>query len=496
MTDTTMTNSTLMHQPHWMLAVISLLVFAMSADCQDPAASAVRWNTKQQAAVAELAERWWRARPATKFEAWDPQVRAALAAEAVALGGLPEGVMAAVVEVLWAPVNRFGPGIPKTASGKRAAKPKRPKWLPKERKSVRSKRRKSHNKATLATPYGEAWFHADDGGGKEGGLVLGLHGGGRDAGSADEPRGSWILPGCVGFYPQGIRLVDDTWNTVHGERFLLTMIEIGKAHYDVDPDRVYSMGFSMGGTGSWFMAGRHADLLAGAAPCAGVVMADPKAQLETKEEVRAIQHGLIPNVRNLAMYYYIGLADRNCMPGTYLFVADRLDELRAADPGGYNNIKFTTYPGLGHSQPPGEPKALLASLGQQRRVTFPDKVVWEYATDPFPQREADDEVGRLPKTMFYWIGCTEARDQQRITAVLDKKANAITLSLRNCADAGKGITLFLNDQMIDVTRPVVVRDPQGKVLWEGSPKPDLWTVLETLDARVDRKMVFDRRIAL
>ncbi|MGK0522132.1 MAG: hypothetical protein ACJAUC_004852, partial [Planctomycetota bacterium] len=56
--------------------------------------------------------------------------------------------------------------------------------------------------------------------------------------------------------------------------------------------------------------------------------------------------------------------------------------------------------------------------------------------------------------------------------------------------------LFLNDQMIDVTRPVVVRDPQGKVLWEGSPKPDLWTVLETLDARVDRKMVFDRRIAL
>ncbi|MGK0154699.1 MAG: hypothetical protein ACI9SE_001652, partial [Neolewinella sp.] len=57
MTDTTMTNSTLMHHPHWMLAVISLLVFAMSADCQDPAASAVRWNTKQQAAVAELAER-------------------------------------------------------------------------------------------------------------------------------------------------------------------------------------------------------------------------------------------------------------------------------------------------------------------------------------------------------------------------------------------------------------------------------------------------------
>ena len=66
----------------------------------------------------------------------------------------------------------------------------------------------------------------------------------------------------MGMYPQGIRLVHDTWNTVHGERFTLTLIEIAKAQYEVDPDRVYSMGFSMGGTGSWFLAGRHPDLLA------------------------------------------------------------------------------------------------------------------------------------------------------------------------------------------------------------------------------------------
>ena len=458
-----------------------------------------RWDQDQQAAAADLAERWWRARPATKFDAWDSEVRAALVAEARALGALPEETLAAVVEVLWAPVNRYGPGIPKPAAtkrGRRAPKFKRPRWLPKVRKSDSAKRRKSRGKGTLDTPYGEAWFYADDGGGKTGGLVLGLHGGGPGSGSASGPRGTWELPGCVGFYPQGIRLVDDTWNTVHGERFLLTLIEIGKAHYDVDPDRVYSMGFSMGGTGSWFMAGRHPDLLAGAAPCAGVVMADPKAQLATKAEVNAIQHGLIPNVRNLAMYYYIGLADRNCMPGTYLYVADKLDELRAADPGGYTKVHFTTYPGLGHSHPAGEPTGLLAALAQQRRETFPEKVVWEYAADPFPQRGADDEVGRLPKTMFYWVGCAEPRDQQRITAVLDKQQNEITLKLWNCADAGAGITLFLNDQMIDVTRPIVVRDQQAKVLWQGHPVPDLWTVLETLDARVDRKMVFDRRIAL
>ena len=70
--------------------------------------------------------------------------------------------------------------------------------------------------------------------------------------------------------------------------YILSIIEIAKAQYDVDPDRIYSMGFSMGGTGSWFMAGRHPDLLAGAIPAHGVLMAQPKSQVPTKEEVQAI----------------------------------------------------------------------------------------------------------------------------------------------------------------------------------------------------------------
>jgi hypothetical protein len=111
----------------------------------------------------------------------------------------------------------------------------------------------------MVTPYGTAWW-IQNGKGTKQGLVLGLHGGGEGAGDAGEAAGKWSLPGCIGMYPQGIKLVHDTWNTVHGERFLLTLIEIAKTHYEIDPDRVYSMGFSMGGTGSWFLAGRHLTL--------------------------------------------------------------------------------------------------------------------------------------------------------------------------------------------------------------------------------------------
>ncbi len=425
--------------------------------------TAARWDSRRQREAAKLAEKWWSARPKCYFEEWDSTVRAALQTEVDAFGALPEGVLPEVVELLWKSVADHGP---------------------------RTKAQKG--KATLATPYGEAWFYVT-GEAKEPGLILGLHGGGEGAGSADEARANRQHESCIGMYPQGIRLVHDTWNTVHGERFALTLIEIAKVQYQVDPDRVYCMGFSMGGSGSWFLAGRHPDLFAGASPCAGVLMADPKSQLPHKEDVRAVQHGLVPNVRNLAMWYYIGLADENCMPGTYMYVADMLEQLRAEYPGGYAKIHFEAYEGLPHAFPPGEPQAGIGSLMKERRDTFPSTLVWEYVDDPFPVPDPDEPTSRLAKRFFYWIHCAEPQDRQRILATLHD--NTIDLDLRGTKDGAKGLTIFLTDRMIDPSRDVVVRSG-GEEVYHGRPKPDFATVLETLDARLDRSMVFDRRIRL
>lgn len=452
-------------------------------------------DRKGKKQLVEFAERFWQARPMTRFEEWDAAKRTALFAEAKKLGTIPEGSLGEVVDLLWQPVSEFGPGVPKSVAKKRAKKRgkkgKRPKWLPKPGKRPKKSRRQKNRrvKATIPTPYGEAWFYLNNVG-PDRGLILGLHGGGEGAGSADEPRHTWVDKNCIGMYPQGIRLVHDTWNTVHGERFLLTLIEIAKAHFGVDPNRVYSMGFSMGGSGSWFMAGRHADLLAGAAPCAGVLMAEPKSQLARKEDVKAIQHGLVPNVRNLAMYYYTGLVDTNCMPGTYLFVADRLDELRKADPGGYGQIRFSTHENLAHAHPRGEPKKLLQWLTGQKRDPFPKTVVWETATNPFPQ-PSGEPVTRPQKTKFYWLGCEELVDAQKIRATLDENVIEIAVTRRELS----GITIYVNPEMIDVNRDVVVRH-DGKEVYRGKPVPNLATVLESLDARVDRVLVFDRRIDL
>lgn len=434
----------------WALAVACLSTSV-------PAASAA--DAFDRKALETLAHAWWKARPRTKFDDWDPAVRADLLEKAKALGAIPEGAWEDVRDVLWRALKKRAPSGP----GK------------------------------IATPYGEATWIQNGHGGPKTGFVLGLHGGGEGAGNASEAAGKWTLPNCLHMYPQGIKLVHDTWNTVHGERFCLTLIEIAKASEDVDPDRVYAMGFSMGGTGSWFLAGRHPDLLAASCPCAGVLMAAPKSQVPRKEDVTELQHGFVPNVRNLAMYWFTGLADRNCMPGTYLYAWDVLQDLAKKDPGGYANLHFATYPGVAHAFPPGEPGHLLDWAPKQKRDPYPSKVVWEYADNPFPlpEDDLDRKVGRLPKRDFYWLHCDRPSDKSLAVATL--KDNAIDFSVTG-ADAAD-FTVWLNPKMIDVTKDVVAR-VDGKEVYRGKPVPDARTVLETLDARLDRRLVFDRRIRL
>jgi hypothetical protein len=436
-----------------LLLLVALLVLASS---RPPAVAAGGPDRK---AVEALALAWAKARPKTAFDAWDPGVRAGLLARAKALGPIPEGAKEEVADVLWKALRREWP--------------------------------KADERIT--TPYGPATWIQSGRGGRKAGLVLGLHGGGEGAGNAGEAAGKWTLPGCVGMYPQGIRLVHDTWNTVHGERFLLTLIEIAKVQFEVDPDRVYAMGFSMGGTGAWFLAGRHADLLAGAAPCAGVLMAAPKSQVPRKEDVEALQHGFVPNVRNLAMYWFIGLDDRNCMPGTYLYAWDRLQEWKAKDPGGYARLEFRTFPGLAHAMPPGEPSRLLAWMAPQRRDALPERIVWEQAEAPYPlpEDDLDRRVGRLPQRDFYWLHVERPADQA--LAIVTRHGNEFDLSVTG--GDPRDFSLWLDARLIQPGEDVVVRH-QGKELYRGRPAPDVLTVFETLDARVDRTLTFDRRVRL
>jgi dienelactone hydrolase len=416
-------------------------------------------DRKTARAIESLGVKWWKARPKNRFHEWDEAKRSKLLADAAKID-IPEGSWLAVRDLLWKSVRKHGP------------------------------KGKGREKLTLDSPYKEKMWSYVSGAGKGKGLVMGLHGGGKGAGSADGPRGTWQIKGCMGMYPQGLVLQGDNWNTVQGEKQILSLIEIAKAQYDVDPDRVYVVGFSMGGTGSWHMAGRFPDLFAGAAPCAGVIMAEPKSQVEDPDDIARLQYGILPNVRNLAMYYFIGLEDKNCMPGTYLFAWEEMKELMADDETGYKKIRFKTYPGLAHAFPPGEPAKCIAWLREQKRDTFPTKIVWQFARKPFPVRKSFDKTSRLINRRFYWIFHEDPTDKMELIA--ERKGNEFDIETTGEVE---GLWLMLNPEMIDVNEEVVVR-MDGEEVYRGKPEPSLATILETLSVRLDKRMFFDRSVRL
>ncbi len=409
-------------------------------------------------AVQKLGMDFFQARPPTRFGAWDPARRAALLERARALGPIPEGSLDEVRDLLWKGVHK-----------------------------VALKGRKHE----METPYGQATWLETGRGGPRSGLLIGLHGGGAGAGDAHEAQGNWSMPGVLAIYPQGIRLVDDTWNTVHGEAFVVSLIEYAKARHEIDPDRVYVAGFSMGGSGSWHMAGRQPDLFAAAIPAHGVLMAAPKSQVQTPQEVQSLQYGLLPNVRNLALWFYTGSADDHCMPGTFLYAWDRIQEMRKADPGGYADIHFEEYEGLKHAFPPGEPHDGLAWAREKRRNAFPEKLVWEYAANPWPLPDEQDKVARIPKRWFYWLECDRPADTMQVTAT----RHGNTFDLDASIALPEDFTIYLNPAMIDVEKEVVV-NVGGKEVYRGRPEPTVACVLESLDAKLDRTLVFDRKVKI
>ena len=61
--------------------------------------------------------------------------------------------------------------------------------------------------------------------------------------------------------------------------------------------------------------------------------------------------------------------------------------------------------------------------------------------------------------------------------------------------SGRGLEIGALDAPMPVGEDVVVRY-EGKEVYRGKPVPDVATILETLDARLDRRLLFDRRVRI
>ncbi|MEP4077871.1 transglutaminase domain-containing protein [Haloferula sp.] len=212
----------------------------------------------------------------------------------------------------------------------------------------------------------------------------------------------------------------DLWHQGHIDPLFSRLIENMIALRNVDPDKVYLMGYSAGGDGVWQLAPRMADRFAAASMMAG----------------HPNQTSLL-GLRNLPFAIFMGGADsaynRNKIAARK---TAELKELQKADPDGYTHLS-RIYEGLPHWMN-GRDAEALPWMAKYTRNPWPDKVVW-----------VQDNVTH---DRFYWLqlpqGTAKKNDQ------FEASVNGQTITLKG--PFPKGSEVLLNDAFIDIDRPIDV----------------------------------------
>ena len=166
-----------------------------------------------------------------------------------------------------------------------------------------------------------------------------------------------------------------------GDRDAMRVIEEARRDYNIDENRVYAMGHSMGGTGSWGLAARHPDVFAAIAPNAGNAdhrvwqkqwrwthqWKPPFDSLCNFIEDACDPASYAANLANTAVHAIHGTADRVCPVGHTQSMVSKLRTL--GYPVTYRELKD-----VGHGGFPGAVRA------EQRKWLF------EQVRDPAPNR--------------------------------------------------------------------------------------------------------------
>lgn len=239
-----------------------------------------------------------------------------------------------------------------------------------------------------------------------------------------------------------------------GEADVLRCIEMVKQRFNIDENRVYLMGYSMGGGGTWHLGTRNTDVFAAIAPIYG----GWDYHVELQEEALAT---LTPRERR-RNEQGSSFAQAESLLTTPLFVnhgdADDLVDVdhsryavRMLQRWGYN-VRYWEHPGKGHGAL-GCEDALLGWFLQHERNPNPRKV----------RVRAVDLVG----AHAHWLRVTARRDPlDLVTAEAEIVGpNAVRLDTRNVLE----VALTPGGEFIDPKEPVSVvwnADDVRKVMLE------------------------------
>lgn len=295
-------------------------------------------------------------------------------------------------------------------------------------------------------------------------LYISLHGGGGTTPEANDKQ--WENQKKLYKPTEGIYLAPrapsndwDLWHKPHIDFLFDYLISTLVVLADVDPNRVYLLGYSAGGDGVYQLAPRMADRWA----AAGMMAGHPND---------AKPYGL----RNIGFTLHMGGQDtayrRNEVAKEW---QDWLGQLQADDPEGYKHW-VEIYPQHGHWME-GEDASALPWMAQFKRNPYPKRVVWW-----------QDDVTH---TRFYWLAVTAAEAVEGAKVVASVQGQTITIEESDAAV----LKIRLHDNLVDLDQPIEVCY-QERILFSGRVERSVDSITHSLKERQDPASVFYAEIVL
>jgi len=265
-------------------------------------------------------------------------------------------------------------------------------------------------------------------------LYISMHGGGNSGAAVNDQQ--WENQKNLYQPEEGIYLAPrapgntwDLWHVAVIDTLMDQLIQASEVNLDINPNKVYILGYSAGGDGCYQLAPRLAERWAAAAMMAG----HPG-------------NAVASNLRNVPFSLWVGANDdayrRNELVPEW---NEALNELQAADTEGYiHDAHVVADKGHWMDQ---EDRAAIPWMAKYTRNPYPNKIVW-----------TQDDVLRATR---YWVQLPKEELTKGGQTIVSYAGQTITIE--KCFTSK--LTLWLSDAMLNLDKPV-------KVIYQGNTLVD------------------------
>lgn len=292
-------------------------------------------------------------------------------------------------------------------------------------------------------------------------VFIAMHAGGK---TKEDNDGYWQAmqryyrdqPGVEGYLYVTPRAPDDTWSGFHSNYSVFltdNLIRQLTAFANIDPNKVFLMGYSHGGYGAFYQ---------------GLRMADHFAAVHASAAALSSRDDIGKNLRNTPFTYMVGGKDTDRVK-----ICKWFDEFIAKERGGRKGV----YP------------VRMELMKDRGFADLPDRnkirEMYPAVRDPVPRHV----VWRVTVLKdFNWLHAPEPQGGT-IEAACENNTIKVT------ADRAQPVHVLLDERLIDYDKPVIV-EANGRRLVNAKVKRSLRTLCETLAERGDPEYMFTTRLPL